>query len=91
MKHYKALVLFQIMYLKVWETKSMHDSELVKRIWKYAKKYKWAFGFSYTVLVAELIFAQFLPLLLSDVINSAVYDASRKIISLIFRYEKICN
>ncbi|MCI9142904.1 MAG: ABC transporter ATP-binding protein [Lachnospiraceae bacterium] len=54
----------------------MKDSELIKRIWQFAGKYKWAFLFSYAVLLIELVFEQMLPAFLGDVINTAVYEAN---------------
>lgn len=53
----------------------MKNSEMIKRIWQFAKAYKWAFLTSYAVLLAELFFAQMLPLFLKNVINYAVYEA----------------
>lgn len=53
----------------------MKESELIKRIWHFARKYKWAFLISYIVLLTELVFMQWLPVLLRDVINYAVYEA----------------
>ena len=53
----------------------MKDSIIIKRIWQFAKKYKWAFLFSYSVLLMELALHQIIPLLLEDVINFAVYEA----------------
>lgn len=53
----------------------MKDSILLKRIWQFAKPYKWAFLFSYLALLGELIFYQITPLFLEDVINFAVYDS----------------
>lgn len=53
----------------------MKDSVIVKRIWHFAKPYKWAFLLSYSVLLVELVFNQVIPLFLEDVINFAVYEA----------------
>ena len=53
----------------------MKDSVIIKRIWQFAKKYKWSFLLSYFVLLLELTFNQIIPLLLEDVINFAVYEA----------------
>ena len=53
----------------------MKDSVIVKRIWQFAKPYKWAFLLSYSVLLVELVFNQMIPLFLEDVINFAVYEA----------------
>ncbi len=52
----------------------MSDKEIIKRIWHFAAPYKWAFFLSYGVLLAELAFNQILPVLLSDIINFAVYE-----------------
>ena len=54
----------------------MKDIVIVKRIWQFAKPYKWAFLLSYSVLLIELLFSQMIPLFLEDVINSAVYEAN---------------
>lgn len=53
----------------------MKDIVIVKRIWQFAKTYKWAFLLSYSVLLIELLFSQMIPLFLEDVINFAVYEA----------------
>ena len=53
----------------------MKDSVIIKRIWQFAKPYKWAFLISYFVLLVELAFNQIIPLFLEDVINFAVYEA----------------
>ena len=53
----------------------MKDSVIIKRIWQFAKPYKWAFLISYLVLLVELVFNQIIPLFLEDVINFAVYEA----------------
>ena len=53
----------------------MKDSVIIKRIWQFAKPYKWAFLISYSVLLVELVFNQIIPLFLEDVINFAVYEA----------------
>ena len=53
----------------------MKDSIIIKRIWQFAKKYKWAFLISYSVLLVELALHQIIPLLLENVINFAVYEA----------------
>lgn len=53
----------------------MKNSVMIKRIWQFAKAYKWVFLTSYAVLLAELVFAQMLPLFLKNVINYAVYEA----------------
>ena len=53
----------------------MKDSVIIKRIWQFAEKYKWAFLISYSVLLVELALHQIIPLLLEDVINFAVYEA----------------
>ena len=53
----------------------MKDSIILKRIWQFAKKYKWAFLLSYSVLLLELVLHQIFPLLLEDVINFAVYES----------------
>lgn len=53
----------------------MKDIVIVKRIWQFAKTYKWAFLLSYSVLLIELLFSQVIPLFLEDVINFAVYEA----------------
>ena len=54
----------------------MKDSVIIKRIWQFAKPYKWAFLLSYSVLLLELVFAQIIPLFLEKVINFAVYEAN---------------
>ena len=54
----------------------MKDSVIIKRIWQFAKPYKWAFLLSYSVLLVELVFAQIIPLFLEKVINFAVYKAN---------------
>lgn len=56
----------------------LKDIEIVKRIWQFAKPYKWKFLMSYAVLLIELIFSQLIPLYLKDVINFAVYDADKE-------------
>lgn len=56
----------------------MKDSAIVKRIWQFAKPYKWSFLLSYYVLLVELFLWQIIPLLLEDVINFAVYEADLK-------------
>lgn len=53
----------------------MKDSVIIRRIWQFAKPYKWAFVLSYSVLLVELMFNQIIPLFLEDVINFAVYEA----------------
>lgn len=53
----------------------MSEKELLKRIWQFAKRYKWYFLFSYIVLLMELVFNQLFPMALSTVINYAVYEA----------------
>ena len=53
----------------------MKDIVIIKRIWQFAKPYKWAFLISYSVLLVELAFHQTIPLFLEDVINFAVYEA----------------
>lgn len=53
----------------------MKNSVVIKWVWKFASKYKWAFIISYFVLLCELTFAQIYPLFLGDVINASVYDA----------------
>ena len=53
----------------------MDDKTIVKRIWQFAKPYKWAFLISYMTLIAELIFNQLLPIFLGNVVNYAVYDS----------------
>ena len=53
----------------------MKDIVIIKRIWQFAKPYKWAFLLSYSVLLVELVFHQTIPLFLEDVINFAVYEA----------------
>ena len=53
----------------------MKDIVIIKRIWQFAKPYKWAFLLSYSVLLVELAFHQTIPLFLEDVINFAVYEA----------------
>ena len=54
----------------------MKDSIIIKRIWQFAKPYKWAFLLSYSVLLVELVFAQIIPLFLEKVINFAVWEAN---------------
>ena len=49
---------------------------LTKKIWEYAKPYKWAFLLSYSILLVELAFNQIIPLILEDVINFAVYETN---------------
>jgi len=56
----------------------LKDSVIVKRIWQFAKPYKWAFLISYAVLLVELLFLQMVPLFLEDVINYAIYENDRK-------------
>lgn len=51
----------------------MTNYDMTKRIWQFAAKYKWSFIGSYAVLLAELAFDQFLPVLLGEVVNYAVY------------------
>ena len=53
----------------------MKNSVIIKWVWKFASKYKWAFMLSYFVILCELVFAQIYPLFLGDVINASVYDA----------------
>ena len=53
----------------------MKDSVILKRIWQFAKTYRWAFLLSYSVLLVELALHQIIPLLLENVINFAVYEA----------------
>ena len=53
----------------------MKDSVIIKRIWQFAKPYRWAFLLSYSVLLVELALHQIIPLLLENVINFAVYEA----------------
>ena len=53
----------------------MKDRVIIKRIWHFAKPYKWAFLLSYSVLLVELGLHQIIPLFLEDVINFAVYEA----------------
>lgn len=64
----------------------MRERDVVRRILKIAKIYKWAFLLSYTILLAELLFNQLLPIFLSKVINSAVYesDMSRFLLSTLY-------
>lgn len=54
----------------------MKDSLILKRIWQFAKPYKWAFLLSYSVLLLELLLMQLTPLFLEDVINYAVYEGN---------------
>ena len=56
----------------------LKDSAIVKRIWQFAKPYKWSFLLSYYVLLVELFLWQIIPLFLEDVINFAVYEADLK-------------
>lgn len=53
----------------------MKNSVIIKWVWKFASKYKWAFMLSYFVLLCELAFAEIYPLFLGDGINASVYDA----------------
>lgn len=53
----------------------MNDRVIIKRIWEFAKPYKWAFLLSYSVLLVELALHQVIPLLLENVVNFAVYEA----------------
>lgn len=53
----------------------MKDSQIIKRIWNFAKTYKWFFLLTYTILLIELSLNQTLPKLLENVINFAVYEA----------------
>lgn len=53
----------------------MKNSVIIKWVWKFASKYKWAFLLCYFVLLCELAFAEIYPLFLGDVINASVYDA----------------
>ena len=52
----------------------MKDRVIIKRIWQFAKPYKWAFLLSYSVLLVELVLNQIIPLFLENVINFAVYE-----------------
>ena len=54
----------------------MKDSLIVKRIWQFAKPYKWSFLGSYSILLMELLLLQVMPLFLEKVINFAVYEAN---------------
>lgn len=54
----------------------MKDSQVIKRIWNFAKTYKWAFLLTYTILLIELSLNQILPRLLENLINFAVYEAN---------------
>lgn len=60
----------------------MRDLEMVKRVWFFAKRYKWSFLFGYIILLTELISGQMLPMFLADVINAAVYNANLKLFIL---------
>ena len=51
----------------------MKDFEMLRRVYFFARRYKWPFLFSYIILLLELISGQMLPIFLADVINSAVY------------------
>lgn len=57
----------------------MKDSYVIRRIWEFAKPYKWNFFISYVVLLIELFFFQLLPLFLKNVINFAVYDTNLQV------------
>ena len=52
----------------------MKTIKIIKTVWIFAKKYKWSFILSYSVLLLELLFSQLLPLKLSNLVNSAVYE-----------------
>ena len=57
----------------------MKDRVIMKRIWHFAKPYKWAFLLSYSVLLVELALHQIIPLLLENVINFAVYPFKNEV------------
>lgn len=64
----------------------MNEFACFKKVWKYAKKYKWYFLLSYFFLLAELFFSQILPLSLERVLDAAIYQID---IELFFRHTLI--
>lgn len=64
----------------------MNEFAFFKKVWKYARKYKWYFLLSYFFLLAELFFSQVLPLSLERVLDAAIYQID---IELFFRHALI--
>ena len=50
----------------------MKDSVVIKRIWQFAKPYKWSFLGSYSILLVELALLQAMPLFLEKVITAVI-------------------
>jgi len=69
----------------------MKDSVVIKRIWQFAKPYKWSFLGSYSILLVELALLQIMPLFLEKVINFAVYEADlQKFLYAALWYAFVC-
>lgn len=69
----------------------MSDFNLMKRIWQFAKKYKWFFLGSYMVLLIELALGQLLPVLLGNIVNAALYTGNISLfLNASFYYAFIC-
>ena len=51
----------------------MSDAKLVRKVYELVSPYKWLFVLTYGVLVAELVFEQMLPKILSRLVDVAVY------------------
>lgn len=72
----------------------MKEFEYLKKVWKYAKEYKIYFAISYIVLLAELLFTQFLPLSLEILIDAAVYKLDMKLFlycSAVYMFVFLCQ
>jgi len=57
----------------------MNEIVCLKKVWKYAKKYKYLFLISYIVLLIELFFSQLQPKVLETLIDAAIYKTDFKI------------
>ena len=57
----------------------MNKLSFFKKVWNIAKEYKSYFLLNYVILLGELAFTQVMPLLLSNVVNAAVYKSDMKL------------